>query len=42
MVAVAVIGTFTWRRTGNALVGGLIAGMMVTWYVVGSQAIHIS
>ncbi len=42
MVAVAVIGTFTWRRTGNALVGGLIAGIMVTWYVVGSQAIHIS
>ncbi len=42
MVAVAVIGTFTWRRTGNALVGGLIAGGMVTWYFVASQATHIS
>lgn len=42
VVAVAVVATFTWRRTGNALVGGLMSGMLVTWYFVVGQATNIS
>ena len=42
MALLAVVSTFIWRRTGNALLGGLIAGMMVTWYFTAGQATHIS
>ena len=34
----AVIGTFTWNRTGSAVPGGLLCGLLVTWYVVAGTA----
>ena len=42
MATVAMISTFIWRRTGNALLGSLISGMIVTWYFTAGQAVHIS
>jgi hypothetical protein len=38
LAAVAVISTFTWRRTGMSLPGALICGLLVTWYVVAGTA----
>jgi pimeloyl-ACP methyl ester carboxylesterase len=38
LAIVAVISTFTWRRTGTSLPGALICGMLVTWYVVAGTA----
>jgi pimeloyl-ACP methyl ester carboxylesterase len=38
LAIVAVISTFTWRRTGSSLPGALICGMLVTWYVVAGTA----
>jgi len=38
----AAIGTFTWRRTGSAVPGGLLCGLFVTWYVVAGTASQIS
>ena len=38
LAVVAVIATFTWRRTGTSLPGALICGMLVTWYVVAGTA----
>jgi hypothetical protein len=38
----AAIGTFTWRRTGSAVPGGLLCGLFVTWYVVAGTATQIS
>ncbi|MCC8951227.1 alpha/beta fold hydrolase [Bradyrhizobium sp. Arg62] len=38
LAIVAVIATFTWRRTGSSLPGALIAGLFVTWYVVAGTA----
>jgi len=35
---VALIATFTWRRTGSSLPGALIAGLFVTWYIVAGTA----
>ncbi len=40
LAIVAAIGTFTWARTGNALPGGLLCGLFVTWYVVAGTAIQ--
>jgi pimeloyl-ACP methyl ester carboxylesterase len=34
----AIIGTFTWRRTGSSLPGALICGVFVTWYIVAGTA----
>jgi hypothetical protein len=34
----AIIGTFTWNRTGSAVPGGLFCGLFVTWYVVAGTA----
>jgi hypothetical protein len=34
----AIIGTFTWNRTGSAVPGGLLCGLFVTWYVVAGTA----
>ena len=42
MAATAIVSTFIWRRTGNALLGSLIIGMFVTWYFVAGQAVHVS
>jgi pimeloyl-ACP methyl ester carboxylesterase len=38
LAMVAVISTFTWRRTGSSLPGALICGALVTWYVVAGTA----
>lgn len=38
MAVVALISTFTWRRTGSHVPGALICGLFVTWYVVAGTA----
>ncbi len=38
LAIVAIIGTFTYRRTGSSLPGALICGLFVTWYIVAGQA----
>jgi pimeloyl-ACP methyl ester carboxylesterase len=38
LAMVAVIATFTWRRTGSSLPGALISGLFVTWYIVAGTA----
>ena len=42
LAMIAAIGTFTWRRTGSALPGGLLCGLFVTWYVVAGTATQVS
>jgi hypothetical protein len=41
LAAVAVIATFTWRRTGSAVPGALICGLLVIWYVVAGTATQV-
>jgi dienelactone hydrolase len=41
LVITAVIGTFTWSRTGSAIPGGMLCGLFVTWYVVAGTATQI-
>ena len=38
LAIVAVIATFTWRRTASSLPGALISGIFVTWYIVAGTA----
>jgi pimeloyl-ACP methyl ester carboxylesterase len=38
LAMVAVLSTFTWRRTGSWLPGALLNGLVVSWYVVAGQA----
>ncbi|MBX7501882.1 alpha/beta fold hydrolase [Qipengyuania sp. YG27] len=38
LAALAVIGTFVWRRTGSYRPAGLMAGLLVTLYVVAGTA----
>ena len=38
MAIVAMISTFTWRRTGSYVPGAMICGLFVTWYVVAGTA----
>jgi MFS family permease len=38
LAIVAMISTFTWRRTGSSLPGALISGLFVTWYIVAGTA----
>ncbi|GHA99449.1 hypothetical protein GCM10009069_22790 [Algimonas arctica] len=40
MLIIAVIGTFTYQRTGSYLPGAFINTLFVTWYIVASQAIQ--
>jgi hypothetical protein len=42
MSIVAVIATFTYRRTNSYLPGAFICALFVTWYVVAGQATHIA
>ncbi|MBC7521411.1 MAG: alpha/beta fold hydrolase [Sandarakinorhabdus sp.] len=37
----AIIGTFTRARTGSAVAGGLLCGLLVTWYVVAGTAAQV-
>lgn len=41
LTAVAIIVIFTWRRTGSYRPGGLVAGVLVTLYVVAGTATQI-
>ncbi len=41
LTAVAIIGIFTWQRTGSYRPGGLIAGVLVTLYVVAGTATQV-
>ena len=41
LIAVAIIGIFTWKRTGSYRPGGLIAGILVTLYVVAGTATQV-
>jgi len=38
LAIVAIISTFTWRRTGSALPGALLCGFLITWYIVAGTA----
>ncbi|MDB5621060.1 alpha/beta fold hydrolase [Tardiphaga sp.] len=38
LAIVAVIATFTWRRTGSSLPGALICALLVSWYAVAGTA----
>ncbi len=38
LAIVAVIATFTYRRTNSYLPGALISALLVTWYIVAGQA----
>ncbi|WP_324827550.1 alpha/beta hydrolase family protein [Qipengyuania zhejiangensis] len=41
LAAVAVIAIFTWQRTGSYRPGGLVAGFLVTLYVVAGTATQV-
>jgi hypothetical protein len=41
LIAIAIIATFTWQRTGSYRSGGLIAGILVTLYTVAGTATQI-
>jgi hypothetical protein len=41
LIAAAIIGIFTWQRTGSYRPGGLVAGMLVTLYVVAGTATQV-
>jgi len=38
---VALMSSLTYRRTGSAVPGALICGLLVTWYVVAGTATHV-
>ncbi len=41
LAIVAIIATFTWRRTDSHVPGALICGLLVTWYVVAGTATQV-
>lgn len=41
MAIVALIATFSWRRTNSYVPGALICSLFVTWYVVAGTATHV-
>jgi pimeloyl-ACP methyl ester carboxylesterase len=42
MSIVAIVATFTYRRTNSYLPGAFICALFVTWYVVAGQATHVA
>lgn len=42
LAVIAVIGTFTWRRTNSYVPGALICGLLVTWYIVAGTATQVA
>ncbi len=42
MTIVGLVSTFFYRRTGHVYVGAFASGILVTWIVVASQAIHFA
>lgn len=41
LAATGLISVFAWRRTNGPLVGALVCGLLVTWYIVAGQATHV-
>ena len=35
------LAVFTWRRTNGALLGAVVCGLLITWYIVAGQATHV-
>jgi hypothetical protein len=42
MAMVAVIATFTWRRTGSHVPGAVLSAVLIAWYVVVGQATQVA
>ena len=42
LAALAVLAVYAWRRTDSYLPGGLLAGLMATWYMVAGTATHFA
>ena len=41
LVTIAIISTFTYRRTGSYVPGALVSGLLITWYIVAGQTTHV-
>jgi pimeloyl-ACP methyl ester carboxylesterase len=41
LTGLAVIHVYCWRRTGGYLAGGLLSGLLATWYIVAGTATQI-
>ena len=41
LALVGLLAVFTWRRTNGALLGAIVCGLLVTWYIVAGQATHV-
>jgi hypothetical protein len=41
LAAIAVIGVFTWARTGSHRAGGVLVGLLVTLYAVAGTATQV-
>jgi hypothetical protein len=41
MAIVAVLATFTWRRTGSHVAGAFLSALLITWYLVVGQATQV-
>jgi pimeloyl-ACP methyl ester carboxylesterase len=41
LIGLGVLATYTWRRTGAYAAGGLIGGLLITWYMVAGTATHL-
>jgi hypothetical protein len=41
LALVGLLAVFTWRRTNGPLLGAVVCGLLVTWYVVAGQATHV-
>jgi dienelactone hydrolase len=42
MAMIGVIAVFTWRRTNSPLPGAVIAGIVVSWYIVAGTAVQFA
>jgi pimeloyl-ACP methyl ester carboxylesterase len=41
MAIVAVLATFTWRRTGSHVAGAFLSALLIAWYLVAGQATQV-
>jgi pimeloyl-ACP methyl ester carboxylesterase len=41
LALVGLLAVFTWRRTNGPLLGAVVCGLLITWYVVAGQATHV-
>jgi hypothetical protein len=42
MIVVALVSTFTYRRTGSYVPGAIVCAALVSWYVVVGQATQVA